>query len=85
MSFSFATCEVPRAVQFIQKMYPSKEVTAEKMPLLLDLIRQDILRVQDPDFHRPCQIIAGNNYDNAKHGAAVNAALSEFKANIHNA
>ena len=82
--FTFATCEVPRAIDFIKKMYPDKEVSAEKMPKLMELIKQDVLRVQDPDFHRPCQIISGNNYDESKHSNSVSEAISEFMKNVHN-
>lgn len=79
---SFATCDLNRAVEFIQKNYPSKEVTKEKFPLLAHLIQKDILRVQDPDFHKPCQIIAGNSYSSA-HDAVIESAMTEFKANVH--
>lgn len=81
---SFATCEVGRAVEFIQKMYPSKVVTKDKFPLVAYLIERDILRVQDPDFHQPCQIIAGKSYSTA-HDGLIEAAMKEFKANVHNA
>ena len=52
----FATCEPKRALGFIQRFY---DVTAEDIPTLMDLIKQDKLRVLDPDFHSPCQIIMG--------------------------
>lgn len=78
MSFQFATCEPARALQFIKTMYPSRTLDEGKFPLLMKLIGEDVLRVQDPDFHQPCQIVAGNQYSNDKTGD-VNAAIAEFK------
>ncbi len=63
MGFVFATCEPKRALEFINREHPeSRDLTKEDIPLLYDLISRDILRVLDPDFHKPSQIIAGNNY-----------------------
>ena len=79
MSIVFATRHLPSAINFINQMYPDRDdITADDVPLLSELIKQDVLRVQDPDFHRPCQIIAGNNYDKAKHSDSIADAIKEF-------
>ena len=50
MNIEFATCERKRALEFIQKVYPSKEITdtEECAKPLLDLVEKDIVRIQDP-------------------------------------
>lgn len=77
--FTFATCEVNQGMTFINKMYPSKvDLTRSDIPLLCDLLHRDILRVQDPDFHQPCQIIAGTNYQES-HTDEINDAINQLK------
>lgn len=84
MCFQFASCQwEPYAKSFLQKMYPSKTIEEEKIPLLVDLIKRDVLRVQDPDMHQPCQIVAGKRYDSGK--GEVDAAIEEFKREVHDA
>jgi hypothetical protein len=50
MNIEFATCERKRALEFIQKVYPSKMITdtPECAGPLLDLVERDIVRIQDP-------------------------------------
>lgn len=50
MNIEFATCERHRALAFIRKVYPSKTITdtSDCAGPLLDLVEQDIVRVQDP-------------------------------------
>lgn len=79
----FASCQCnPSAKSFIEKMYPSQKIEDEKIPKLIKLINEDVLRVQDPAFHQPCQIIAGSKYTNDKK-AEVEESLEEFKREIH--
>lgn len=81
---TFASCSwngFPGAKNHIQKMYPNKTIKEELIPILIDLINRDVLRVQDPDFHQPCQIIAGNNYTKF-HDDEINAAITQFKTMI---
>lgn len=79
MSFCFATCIPQTALIFINKMYPKHEdLTKEDIPLLYDLIKQDILRVQDPDYHQPCQIIAGREYKK-EYDNEIAEAIKEFQ------
>lgn len=50
MNIEFATCERHRALEFIQRVYPSKKITdtPDSAGPLLDLVEKDIVRVQDP-------------------------------------
>jgi hypothetical protein len=50
MNIEFATCERKRALEFIQRVYPSKTITdtPECAGPLLDLVERDIVRIQDP-------------------------------------
>jgi len=80
MSIVFATCNLNMAIGFIDKMYPDRaDITASDIQLLSKLIKEDVLRVQDPDFHRPCQIVGDNKYDEATHSKDIEKALKEFK------
>ncbi len=79
----FASCQWnPYAKMFIQKMYPSKIIDDSKMPLLIGLINEDVLRVQDPDFHYPCQVVAGTNYGVLR-DKEISEAISEFQRAVH--
>lgn len=78
----FATCEPKRALSFINYMYPDyQDFTKDDIPILYDLISKDILRVQDPEFHQPCQIIAGNKY-NSEYDNDISEAIDELKSNL---
>src|SRR5690606_4780882 len=60
LALQFATCEVGRAISFINKSYKSSaELKPEDVPLLCDLLRRDILRVLDPTFHGVAAIVLG--------------------------
>jgi hypothetical protein len=83
MSFYFATCDPRMAMDFMTKLYPYKEVTKESISELLGLVEKDILRVQDPDFHKPAQVIAGNKYK-PEHKAEVDSAIKQLRENLHN-
>jgi len=76
VSLQFATCVPKTALEFINQMHPNNEdLTKDEIPELIDLIRRDILRVQDPNFHNPCQIVAGKKYqssDDDEIGIAIN-------------
>lgn len=64
-SFMFATCDRRMALDFLKKQYPLRivEDTPDSAGPILDLVAADLIRVQDPDFHQPCQIVAGKAYD----------------------
>jgi len=49
MSIVFATCERKRALEFLQKSFPDKELSDEgAVKDVLDLVEADIIRVGDP-------------------------------------
>jgi len=79
MTFAFATCDVRMAMRFIKHFYPS--IDKERIPKLTELIRTDVLRVMDPQWHDPCQIIHGDAYD-SKHDSEISAAIQELKKAI---
>lgn len=65
MHIEFATCERGTALNFLRAVYPGKDVvdTPECAGPLLDLVAQDILRVQDPMMYGGrIGIIAGKAY-----------------------
>lgn len=84
MSLQFASCQWnPYAKSFIQKMYPGKEIMDSEIPLLIALINEDVLRVQDPEMHRPCGIVAGKNYSDSR-SDDIAKAINQFTENVHN-
>jgi hypothetical protein len=74
MTFQFATCDPKRALTFIQRFYKVEE---SDIPCMLNLIKRDVLRVQDPDMHSRCEITAGKKYD-TKFDADITEAVSEL-------
>lgn len=81
MVINFATCEVDRAFEYIQKVYPSRVVNKEEISKLLDLVGKDILRVQDPSMYgNQIQVIRGNNFTEADN-EAIQDAIKQLKEN----
>jgi len=65
MSIQFATCNRRSALDFIKRVYPSKEITdtPECAGDLLDLVEKDIVRIQDPMMYgNRIQVVAGKKY-----------------------
>ena len=80
MVLQFATCEVGRAINFINNAYkPSAELNPEDVPLLCDLLRRDIVRVQDPTFHRLAAIVLGPQGNMERDRAEIDAAVEQLK------
>lgn len=79
----FATCDWQVAMGFLQNLYPSKVIDFGGMPKLKKLVVEDVLRIQDPDFHKPCQIVRGNKYLDSHHDE-VREAIQEFIRCTHN-
>ena len=75
MSFSFATCDPVRALEFINR---EMSVTKEEIPELLSLIEQDIIRVTDPMMHGVVQFQLGKKGTDADL-PAIHAALEPIK------
>lgn len=84
MSFQFATCERNRALHFLQTVAPDDGIadTPESAGPLLDLVEQDLLRVQDPLMHgNMIAVVAGAKYDDS-HEEKVQAVASQFMRTI---
>jgi len=65
MNIQFATCDRKRALQFLQQVYPSGNVedTPESAGPLLELVEQDIVRVQDPAMYgNQIQVVPGKKW-----------------------
>ncbi len=62
--FQFATCDTGRAFEFLQRVYPSRDVTRDACAKVLDLVAADIIRIQDPMMHgNSPQIVPGKNWN----------------------
>ena len=65
MVVSFATCERRRALEYIQRVYPSRVITdtPESAGPLLDFVEKDIVRVQDPTMYgNRIGVVPGNKW-----------------------
>lgn len=79
---TFATCDKQAGLRFLKVLYPSKNVTLEKVSKLMLLLDKDILRIQDPMMHTPAQIIAGHKYKKENSGE-IQEAIKQLKKNLH--
>lgn len=80
MHIEFATCERLTALNFLRAVYPGKDVvdTPDCAGPLLDLVAQDILRVQDPMMYGGrIGIVAGKAYE-AHHAEQAASTAQEF-------
>jgi len=85
MTFQFATCDRRRALEFLQKCYPGRDVEdAGKTSELLDLVEADIIRVQDPAMHPNTQISPSTNWDEDRRDEIV-LICQGFHAEVTNA
>ena len=62
----FATCNEQMALRHLRMAYPNHEITEESVIEIMSYIKQDIVRIQDPAFHNPPQVVAGNNWTEDK-------------------
>jgi len=80
---NFATCQwSPWGELFLAKSYPHLNINFERLDKLKSLLDQDILRIQNPDFHNPAQIIQGTNY-NQSHENMVDEAIKQLVAHLN--
>lgn len=79
MNIEFSTCERNRALQYIQKVYPSSVVTdtPDCAGPLLDLVEKDIVRIQDPMMYGQQIAVSPNakNWDEKHRQAVVDACM----------
>jgi hypothetical protein len=64
MLIQFATCDRNRALVFLQKLYPNRDIKDEGLTArVLDFVEQDVIRIPDPDMHGSrVEICASHNY-----------------------
>lgn len=78
MNINFATCERHRALGFIKQVYPGVNFddTPESAGMLLDLVGEDIVRIQDPMMYgSKIAVIPGTNFVSHLHlSRAVHAS-----------
>ena len=81
MTIKFATCERNRALEYIQRVYPSKVITdapASAGPLL-DFVEKDIVRIQDPTMYgNTIQVVPTDANWDEKYRVDVAAACRLF-------
>jgi len=61
----FATCERKKALEYLQKVYPSRTITdtQESAQALLDLVEKDLVRIQDPFMYgNRIQVVPGKKW-----------------------
>ena len=81
MNIEFATCVKATAFGYLQKVYPTKNVTEEKVSKLLSLVERDIVRIQDPYMYgNRIGVVAGTNYK-AENKTEIDEAISQLKEN----
>lgn len=61
MNLQFSSCQRNYVLDFLKKGYPNSEVTAEKLPKLMNGIAKDIVRITDPAYHA-LALVTGKNY-----------------------
>jgi len=65
MNIEFATCSRKSALEFLQRVYPSQEITdtPESAGTLLDFVEQDLVRIQDPMMYgNKIQVVPGKKW-----------------------
>ena len=62
MGFQFATCNKNMAMLHLKKAYPKRDISEESLKEIMPFITADIVRIQDPDFHSPVQVVPGTNW-----------------------
>ncbi len=77
--FEFATCDKNMAISFLKKLYPNGKVNEQTCALIMPFITSDIVRIQDPDFHKPSQVVAGKNWsENKEEREKISAIFKDF-------
>lgn len=81
MEIQFATCDEVLAKRHIIKSYPGCKIdfAAPAIEAVLDLIRRDVVRVTDPDFHRPA-IVPSRGYNGDMHAEVYAASKAMHEA-----
>jgi hypothetical protein len=77
MVIAFATCNKKNALMFLSQEV-GRELAETDLPLLMELLELDAVRVLDPSYHT-CQIVEGPNFKEATE-EEINAAIAEVQA-----
>lgn len=86
MSFQFATCDKNMAMRHLQKAYPNHVIDEEAVKEIMPYIVRDIVRIQDPDFHKPTQVTAGKNWSECSiKRKEITEAFKRFHDNLKSA
>ncbi len=69
----FATCDRKTAMQFLERGYPTRNINFnnESISAMLDLIENDVMRVQDPQMHGSPNLISGQKYSSMSRDAIL--------------
>ena len=80
MNIQFATCTRSTALKYLQRALPSRAVsdTDDCAKPLLDLVEQDIVRIQDPTMYGSKIGVVPGKIWNEQHRDAVTAACKMF-------
>jgi hypothetical protein len=84
MNVQFATCEPKRAAEYIRTVYPNTEIPDAAMAPLLELVKKDAVRVQDPMMYGNRIGIMPSKYY-AENKDAVGAAVKVLLAHVNTA
>lgn len=79
-AFMFATSDRSIALGFIRKAQKNDalEDAPDSAGPFLDLIAQDVIRVQDPNFHPRCEIVPGMKWDESRRDEVLAICTSIF-------
>ncbi len=84
MIIRFETCERPRALEFLKKLFPSRDVsdTPESAARVLDYVERDVIRIPDPDMHGMSVGIFPSKNWTPEIAEEVVAALKKFQEGL---
>lgn len=83
--FSFASCDEHRVYCFLRLLYPHNQdkITKENVIVeeFLNLIKKDIIRLQDPAMHgNRCVVLPGSNWEKK---CITEDKMVEICSNLH--
>jgi len=75
----FATSDPAQAWDYIQKAYPGRQVDRASCAALLELVKADVVRIQDPLMHAQVGVMPGQNWSDNRRDECL-AACEAIKA-----
>ena len=72
-AFMVATSDRSMGLRFLRKARPSGtfEDAPDSAGPFLDLVAQDVIRIQDPDFHPACEVVPGMKWSEDRRAEVV--------------